>query len=439
MEIAIIKALVDHDRISSKQFNNKIIYIAPTKAICEEKFREWNAKFPNHGLNVCQITGDSDEKDYGVVYKSNLIVTTPEKWDSMTRKWKKEREALMSSVKLVLIDEVHQLSDPNRGPCLEAVITRIKTARKDVRFIAVSASAPNIDDVATWLGRPDLPAKFFNFDETFRPIKLHSFVKGYAKYGTSNDFMFDKILERHVPSLVNEYSLSKPTLVFCMTRKSCVTSAKTMADSNALDISLPHREVLRQIAERLKDPVLRDVIKGGIAYYHAGVDFHDREIIITSFTASQVLVLFCTSALALGVNLPAHLVIIKGTVRFANQSTIEYTETDIQQMIGRAGRPQYDESGVAIVMTSDRDKLKYEKLLRGEKVLESHIHLKLPEHLNAEIVLETITNLQLAVEWLHSTFFYIRCRKNRSKHYELDPGLNDVQVESRLNGKSYTF
>ena len=431
MELAIIKLMVDHDRSYDKILKHKMIYIAPTKAICDEKYKEWSCKFAELGLNVCEITGDSDEKDHGLVYKSNLIVTTPEKWDSMTRKWKDERQTLMNSVKLVLIDEIHQLSDPSRGACLEAVVTRIKKAKKDVRFVAVSASAPNIDDVATWLGRVDLPGKYFKMSEEYRPVPLNSFVKSYPKYG-NNDFLFDRQLEKFVPQLVNQHSNNKPTLVFCMTRRSCVNTAKTMAENNLLELTFEQRQVLRVVAEKIKDVVLQDLVRMGIAYHHAGVDRNDRDIVQTAFAASQILVLFATSTLAQGVNLPAHLVIIKGTMRCANQSTIEYSETDIQQMIGRAGRPQYDESGVAIIMTSDKDRLKFEKQLRGEKVLESYIHLNLPEHLNAEIVLETITSVPESLEWLRSTFYYIRCRKNRCPQYGLESGLNDMQVETRL-------
>lgn len=431
MELAIIKQLADHDRIGEGKFPYKIIYMSPLKGICSEKYREWSAKFPQFGLNVCEITGDSEEKDFSLVYKSNLIITTPEKWDSITRKWKKERSALMSSVKLILVDEVHQLSDPSRGACLEAVITRIKTAKKDARFIAVSASAPNIDDVATWIGRHDLPGIYKSMGQEYRPVKLNAIVKGYPKYG-QNDFVFDKMLEKQVPSLVNEFSDSKPTLVFCMTRKGCVSAAKIMAEASTLDIALDHQQLLKVIAEKIKDQQLKELVRCGVAYHHAGVDRKDRDIVETALINSQILVLFSTSTLSQGVNLPVHLVIVKGTVRFINQGMVEYTETDIQQMIGRAGRPQFDDQGVAIIMTSDRDQLKYEKQLRGEKILESYIHLNLAEHLNAEIVLETINNIPAALEWIHSTFFYIRCRKNRCHFYGLENGLTDAQVETRL-------
>jgi ATP-dependent DNA helicase HFM1/MER3 len=94
-------------------------------------------------------------------------LTTPEKWDSLTRKWK-ELRASISQIELVLIDEVHLLHE-DRGPTLEAVVSRMKTLSTDVsmmglpiesvRFVALSATIPNLSDVGDWLGSP-LEAQF---------------------------------------------------------------------------------------------------------------------------------------------------------------------------------------------------------------------------------------------------------------------------------------
>lgn len=66
-----------------------------------------------------------------------------------------------------------------------------------------------------------------------------------------------------------------------------------------------------------------------------------------------------TSTLSIGVNLPAHLVIIKSTKYYsASQSSCEYSATQILQMMGRAGRPQFDHSATAVIMTRNEDKVK---------------------------------------------------------------------------------
>lgn len=78
-----------------------------------------------------------------------------EKWDSVTRKWR-DYKSLVQLVQLFLVDEVHQLNDETRGPTMEAIVSRMKTIQasltwtqkdKRLRFIAVSATIPNISDV----------------------------------------------------------------------------------------------------------------------------------------------------------------------------------------------------------------------------------------------------------------------------------------------------
>ena len=64
-----------------------------------------------------------------------------------------------------------------------------------------------------------------------------------------------------------------------------------------------------------------------------------------------------TSTLAIGVNLPAHLVIIKSTQHYVASSYAEYSETQVLQMIGRAGRPQFDTSATAVIMTKNSMKV----------------------------------------------------------------------------------
>lgn len=79
--------------------------MAPVKALCNERMVDWNAKFSVLGLRCLEITGDSDYKDLNSILNYQLILTTPEKWDSMTRKWR-DHMALLQLVKLFLIDEV---------------------------------------------------------------------------------------------------------------------------------------------------------------------------------------------------------------------------------------------------------------------------------------------------------------------------------------------
>ena len=76
-------------------------------------------------------------------------------------------------------------------------------------------------------------------------------------------------------------------------------------------------------------------------------------------------------------------------------------------MMGRAGRPQFDTSATVVIMTTDRQKSRYDLLVGGTQMVESNLHEHLTEHINAEIVLHTITNVSIAFEWIKSTFLYV--------------------------------
>ncbi|KAK2493405.1 hypothetical protein MC885_005986, partial [Smutsia gigantea] len=100
-------------------------------------------------------------------------------------------------------------------------------------------------------------------------------------------------------------------------------------------------------------------------------------------------------------------------------------------MIGRAGRPQFDTTATAVIMTRLSTKEKYIQMLACSDTVESSLHRHLIEHLNAEIVLNTITDVNIALEWIRSTLLYIRALKNPS-HYGFASGLNKDGIEAKL-------
>ena len=189
MELAICRLMASR---THEQF--KVVYQAPTKSLCSDRFRDWQAKFGTLDLQCAELTGDTDYNQLKSVQNATIIITTPEKWDSVTRKWK-DHARLMQLVKLFLVDEVHVLKD-SRGATLEAVVSRMKSVGSDVRFVALSATVPNSEDIATWLGKSStaqhLPAHREVFGEEFRPVKLQKYVYGYNI--KQNDFAFDSVL-----------------------------------------------------------------------------------------------------------------------------------------------------------------------------------------------------------------------------------------------------
>ncbi|GIJ92257.1 sec63 protein [Aspergillus pseudoviridinutans] len=427
MELAICRLL---SALKDERF--KVVYQAPTKSLCSERFRDWNRKFMSLGLQCAELTGDTDHTQLRSVQNSQIIVTTPEKWDSMTRKWK-DHARLMQLVKLFLIDEVHILKEA-RGATLEAVVSRMKTFGSNVRFVALSATVPNSEDIASWLGKDatnqHVPAHREHFGEDFRPVKLQKFVYGYQSH--SNDFAFDKLCSSKLPDVLGRHSCRKPIMIFCCTRNSCVATAKELAHLWSMTNPPPAR-LWKASGKHLEaqNADLKTTLMAGVAFHHAGLDPADRHTVESGYLQGHIAVICCTSTLAVGVNLPCHLVIIKGTVGWQDGGCKEYSDLEMMQMLGRAGRPQFDDSAIALIMTRKERVQHYEKLVSGSETLESCLHLNLIDHLNAEIGLGTITDVDSAVRWLAGTFLFVRLRRN-PMHYRLKEGATKDDEDEML-------
>ncbi|KAK6362952.1 Sec63 [Orbilia blumenaviensis] len=409
----------------------KIIYQAPTKALCAERKRDWEKKFTPLGLKCTELTGDTQFNQLSEVKNGDLIVTTPEKWDSVTRRWA-DHKKLLGLVRLFLIDEVHILKE-DRGATLEVVVSRMKTIGSRVRFVALSATVPNSKDIATWLGKDcdnsNLPAHEERLGEEFRPVKLEKIVYGYQ--ANSNDFVFDKFLDQKLYEVIQKHSQRKPVMIFCATRNICVSTAKILAEkwNGAGGREKAWPTPLVNFSLRDKDLQCKLTGKSGVAFHHAGLEVTDRNLIEKLFLEGHISVICCTSTLAVGVNLPTHLVVIKNTVSWQGCQMREYLDLEVMQMVGRAGRPQFDTTGVAVIMTRREKKDKYERMISGTEKLESCLHLNLIEHLNAEIGLGTITDIESAKQWLRSTFLYIRMKSNPA-YYKLKVENIEAELES---------
>ena len=416
MELAIC-------RLMASQANSsfKVIYQAPTKSLCAERFRDWQARFGALDLQCAELTGDTDFNQLKAVQNASIIITTPEKWDSVTRKWK-DHAKLMQLVKLFLVDEVHILKD-TRGATLEAVVSRMKSVGSNVRFVALSATVPNSEDIATWLGRNStcqyLPAHREVFGEEFRPVQLQKFVYGYT--AKQNEFVFDTILTNKLPEIIARHSNRKSILIFCFTRSSTIKTAKSLAElwcatSESQRLwPKPRRQI------QAMDVELRHVTAAGVAFHQAGLDLGDRRAVEQGFLSGDISIICATSTLAVGVNLPCYLAIIKNTVCYTEAGIQEYPDLEMMQMLGRAGRPQFESSARAVILTRNEQVEQYKKMVAGRELLESSLHLNLIDHLNAEISLGTVFDIPSAMRWLGGTFLFVRLKKNPG-HYQLKEG-----------------
>ncbi|SCU87917.1 LANO_0D00496g1_1 [Lachancea nothofagi CBS 11611] len=405
----------------------RVVYTAPTKSLCYEKFNQWNKMFQS--LNVKLITGDT-ENPVQELKCAQIGITTPEKFDSISRNLKAQNEYL-HSVSLLLVDEVHTIKD-NRGAALEVAIVRLNTLSPNLRIIAVSGTILNPEDLALWLKAKrfeGLPAKALKFNESHRPIKLQTFVHAYS-CKSKNSFQLDNLLNQRLTNILSRYSKSKPTLVFCCTRKSVVACAKHLSKRCPIKNSNLRRDFWSDIS----DKSLHETARNGVGFHHAGLSPKDRLTVEQNFLNGNLNVLCCTSTLAVGINLPAYLVVVKGTSIGGDMEERDYSVMEVLQMIGRAGRPQFEKEGCAVIMTQSGLKERYSNLEYGLECVESVLHMKLAELLCAEVNSGIVYSAESALLWLKNTFFYSRFQKNTVyyKNLQLESLLTSDNIDGKL-------
>jgi replicative superfamily II helicase len=162
----------------------------------------------------------------------------------------------------------------------------------------------------------------------------------------------------------------------------------------------------------VQDKVLALCLRGGVGFHTAGLCVTDRSCVEQLFLRRAIRLLCATSALAQGVNLPVSLVIGKGTKHYTENTLQEYDATQILQMAGRAGRPQFHDNGTCVIMPEARNVRKYEDIVNNTKPIESALMENLAEYLNAEVALGFVGNRSDVIRWLRSTYLYIQGQQN---------------------------
>ena len=100
----------------------KAIYVAPLKALAKERLRDWKVRLKAIGKTAVELTGDYTA-DIRSLMAADVLVTTPEKWDGISRNW--QHRSYVQDVGLVIIDEIHLLGQ-DRGPVLEVIVSRMR-------------------------------------------------------------------------------------------------------------------------------------------------------------------------------------------------------------------------------------------------------------------------------------------------------------------------
>ncbi|MHA2389225.1 MAG: DEAD/DEAH box helicase [Candidatus Hodarchaeales archaeon] len=328
---------------------SKVVYLCPLRALASEKYQNFK-RFQDLGVKVAITSGDYDSKDH-YLPRYDIIVSTNEKFDALLRhqvSWIEEE------VSLVIVDECHLLNDQHRGPTLEILLARLLLRNTQLQIVALSATVGNSEELAEWL-----KAELVQSD--WRPVPLKEGIY-YDNYITYSDYTTRDIPYKKKEPLINlsldSFHSQEQLLIFNPSRRSAVTTANKIGDQLESLLELVDKKKLTEKAKALttniSDPLSQQLVAcmhKGVAFHHAGLNSNQRTIIEESFKEGIIKILCATPTLAAGINVPAKRVIISSVYRYSvERGSYPIMTLEYKQMRGRAGRPQYDTEGEAILI-----------------------------------------------------------------------------------------
>lgn len=358
-------AIIKH--LSEKK--GKIVYLSPLKALASEKFNEFK-KFGaldiGKNLKIQISTGDFDVSDKNIG-QNDILVLTNEKMDSLIR----QGADWIDKISLVIADEVHLLGDADRGPTLEIVLTKLKLLPQKPQILALSATITNADEISEWLECTLVHSEW-------RPVPLSEGVFDQGTVTMQNRKKFEiETSVRGPPVDLGLDSLKNggQAILFAETRARSVSLATKASEAVLKTLSKEEMETLGNISQSILDnnentelvKTLATLVKNGVAFHHAGLNSNCRDLIESEFRNKKIKILASTPTLAAGVNLPARRVVIANVTRYDAKygtnkpiSVLEY-----KQLCGRAGRPQYDEYGEAIIVGNSNSEEIFDYYING--------------------------------------------------------------------------
>ena len=350
--------------------NGKVIYLSPLRALAAEKFSEFK-KLEKVALGkkikVAISTGDYENIEKNLE-KNDVLILTNEKMDSIIRhgtEWVEE-------IGLVIADEVHLIGDENRGPTLEMILTQLKLLETNPQIVGLSATITNSNEIADWLD-------CILVKSDWRPVPLSEGVCDAGEVTMNDGKVFS--VERSIcgtPIDLGVQSVKEggQSLIFAETRNRSKSLATKAADAISQILEKKDLEELEKTSKKILSEnehtelikTLAFLVKKGVAFHHAGLNQNCRQTIETEFRKGTIKLLSSTPTLAAGVNLPARRVVISSINRYnakvgANRpiSILEY-----KQLCGRAGRPQYDDYGEAIIVGNGNTEALIDYYINGE-------------------------------------------------------------------------
>jgi ATP-dependent RNA helicase HelY len=367
-EYAVARALAE---------GSKAFYTTPLKALSNQKFADFTRKYGPAKVGL--LTGDNS-----INGEAPVVVMTTEVLRNMIYAGSSSLETL----RYVVLDEVHYLQDPYRGPVWEEVIIHLPP---EVDLVCLSATVSNAEELADWVGT--VRGSTRAIIEERRPVPLHNLFLVGERQSERLLLMPTFVDERPNPrgmaitskveggwrayrrgglfaprrsetvELLAEEALL-PAIYFIFSRAGCDEAVRQCVRESRRLTSTAERHQIRGIAEaatgHLSDADLSALgygewlssLEAGFAAHHAGLVPPFKEAVERCFLAGLVKVVFATETLSLGINMPARSVVVEKLAKFSGERVEPLTPGEYTQLTGRAGRRGTDDVGYAVVLWS---------------------------------------------------------------------------------------
>ena len=403
----------------------KALYIVPLRALASEKYEDLKA-FESLGIRVGVSVGDYDAPD-PTLEKFDVIIATSEKADSLLR----HRAHWLKELSVVVADEIHLINDPGRGPTLEVTLSKLKQINPRAQILALSATIKNSNEIAEWLNADHIASDW-------RPVPLKEgvFYEG--------EISFEDGTKKSVADCGDDVS----SLVLDVVKEGgqCLIFVNTRRSTEALSgrVGMHLKDILeptsskelamlsRKLQSRQDEPTslgarLSRRIRYAAAFHHAGLTNGQRKMVEANFKSGLVKCIVATPTLAAGINLPARRVVVRDLTRYdPNYGNVPIPVMEVKQMSGRAGRPQFDTEGEAILLAKkpgDSAFIMENYLLSEPESIDSKLGQRpaLRMHILSSIATGHVRTEEELKSFIESTFF-----AQKTDFWTISDIINDV-------------
>ncbi len=339
----------------------KVLFLVPLKALAEEKYRRFKETYGSLGVKILISTADHPENDARLEKGSfDLALLVYEKFNQLLVK----NLSLLRTVSLIIIDELQLIFDSSRSATLEMALAKTRLHAKQMQVIGLSSVLDNARELAEWLGCQLLvqrhrPAELFQgvlWQGTFRYRAHNSGQEQEEEFEWLEDSDPLQTLFANLEKLVRQ---DEQVLVFLKSKSSVENSALLFAERVNLPSASQAIDELSRLEPTSGQEKLLQALQGGIAFHNADLTYAERSIVEETYLRGEIKVIFCTTTLSLGVNLPAKTVFLEPQ-KYQNGNgsdksvllPIEWAE--FENICGRAGRFGQQESGRAILIAGNQ-------------------------------------------------------------------------------------